>query len=65
MRRKTFSKKLDLIVANDVSNKDIGFDSDENEVTLITKKEQKNKKASKKIVSKKIVEFIASRVVND
>lgn len=65
-KKKLSQKKLDLIVANDVSNKDIGFDSDENEVTLITKKEQKKiKKASKKIVSKKIVEFIASRVVND
>ena len=65
-KKKLSQKKLDLIVANDVSNKDIGFDSDENEVTLITKKEKKKiKKASKKIVSKKIVEFIASRVVND
>ena len=65
-KKKLSQKNLDLIVANDVSNKDIGFDSDENEVTLITKKEQKKiKKASKKIVSKKIVEFIASRVVND
>ena len=65
-KKKLSQKKLDLIVANDVSNKDIGFDSDENEVTLITKKEQKKiKKASKKIVSKKIVEFIASKVVND
>ena len=65
-KKKLSQKKLDLIVANDVSKKDIGFDSDENEVTLITKKEQKKiKKASKKIVSKKIVEFIAFRVVND
>ena len=65
-KKKLSQKKLDLIVANDVSKKDIGFDSDENEVTLITKKEQKKiKKASKKIVSKKIVEFIASKVVND
>ena len=65
-KKKLSQKNLDLIVANDVSNKDIGFDSDENEVTLITKKEQKKiKKASKKIVSKKIVEFIASKVVND
>ena len=65
-KKKLSQKKLDLIVANDVSDKDIGFDSDENEVTLITKKEQKKiKKASKKIVSKKIVEFIASKVVND
>ena len=33
-------KKLDLIVANDVSDKSIGFDSEENEVTLITKEEK-------------------------
>jgi len=65
-KKKLSQKKLDLIVANDVSNKDIGFDSDENEETLITKKEQKKiKKASKKKEKKKIVEFIASRVVND
>lgn len=36
-RNKLKSKKLDMIIANDVSNKDIGFDSDNNEVTLITK----------------------------
>ncbi len=53
-KKKLSQKKLDLIVANDVSNKDIGFDSDENEVTLITKKEQKKiKKASKKDCFKK------------
>ena len=32
---KLSKKKLDLIVANDISNTEIGFDSDENEVTLI------------------------------
>ena len=65
-KRKLSDKNLDLIVANDVSNESIGFDSDENEVTLITKKEKKIiKKSSKKIISKKIVEFIAQKVIND
>ena len=65
-KRKLSDKNLDLIVANDVSDESIGFDSDENEVTLITKKEKKIiKKSSKKIISKKIVEFIAQKVIND
>ena len=64
--KKLVEKNLDLIVANDVSDQSIGFDSDENEVTLITKLEKKViKKTSKKNVSKKIVEFIAQKVIND
>ena len=56
-------KKLDLIVANDVSDKSIGFDSEENEVTLITKEEkQLLKKQNKKKISKKIIEFISGRI---
>ena len=35
-RKKLEKKKIDLIIANDVSDKSIGFDSEENEVTLIT-----------------------------
>ncbi len=52
--KKLSNKNLDLIIANDVSNKDIGFDSDDNEVTLITEKEkhlierQKQKEGFKK-----------------
>lgn len=34
-RGKCLRKKCDLVVANDVSRKDIGFDSSENEVTLV------------------------------
>jgi len=57
------NKGLDLIVANDVSNEEIGFDSDENEVTLITKTDQQLiPKQSKKKISKKIVEFISRRI---
>ncbi len=64
--KKLVEKNLDLIVANDVSDQSIGFDSDENEVTLITKLEKKKiKKTSKKNVSKKIIEFIAQKVIND
>ena len=36
-RKKLIEKKLDMIVFNDVSRRDIGFDSDYNEVTLIFK----------------------------
>ena len=34
-RGKCLRKKCDLVVANDVSRQDIGFDSEENEVTLV------------------------------
>ncbi len=34
-REKCLRKKCDLVIANDVSRKDIGFDSAENEVTLV------------------------------
>ena len=58
------NKGLDLIVANDVSNEEIGFDSDENEVTLITKTEQQLiPKQGKKKISKKIVEFISRKII--
>ena len=57
------NKKLDLIVANDVSDKSIGFDSEENEVTLITNEEkQLLTKQNKKKISKKIIEFISGRI---
>jgi phosphopantothenoylcysteine decarboxylase/phosphopantothenate--cysteine ligase len=35
-RAKLTSKRVDAIVLNDVSRKDIGFNSDENEVTIVT-----------------------------
>jgi len=35
-RQKMLKKKMDAIVANDVSQKGIGFDSDQNAVTIIT-----------------------------
>ena len=63
--KKLSNKNLDLIIANDVSNKEIGFDSDDNEVTLITKKEKYLiERQNKRKVSKKIIDFI-SRRIND
>ena len=61
--KKLSNKNLDLIIANDVSNKDIGFDSDDNEVTLITEKEKHLiKRQNKRKVSKKIIDFISGRI---
>jgi phosphopantothenoylcysteine decarboxylase/phosphopantothenate--cysteine ligase len=60
-RKKLEKKKLDLIIANDVSDKSIGFDSEENEVTLITNSEEVLlDRSSKKKIAKKIVEFISN-----
>ena len=61
--KKLSNKNLDLIIANDVSNKDIGFDSDDNEVTLITEKEKHHiERQNKRKVSKKIIDFISGRI---
>ena len=55
-------KLCDIMVANDVSKKEVGFNSDLNEVTILDKngKMQKIKKSSKKfiaaLIAKKIVD---------
>jgi phosphopantothenoylcysteine decarboxylase/phosphopantothenate--cysteine ligase len=53
------SKNLDMIISNDVSNKSIGFDVDENEVNIITKDEtiflEKNNKIK---IARQILEII-------
>ena len=60
--KKMQEKFCDIIIANDVSKKEIGFNSDLNEVTIIDKngKTQKIKKSSKKfiasLIAKKIVD---------
>jgi len=59
------NKKLDLIVANDVSNTEIGFDSDENEVTLInSERELLIKKGPKKRVASKIIKYISEQLTS-
>jgi len=63
-RKKLMEKNCDWIIANDISNKSIGFDSDFNEVTIL----YKNKKINdEKLYMKKkseIAEEIVDRVVN-
>jgi len=59
---KLMNKKLDMIVANDVSNPAVGFNSDDNEVYVITsddcvKIEQQNKKR----VAENIVSLLAKK----
>ena len=61
--KKLKGKNLDLIVANDVSDKEIGFNSEQNEVTLITLKEKTLvERQSKKKVSRQIIDFISDQI---
>ena len=58
-RKKLIKKQCDLIVANDVSRRDIGFDSSENEVLLIFKDHtERLEKASKHHLAHTILEYI-------
>jgi len=63
-KKKLIEKNCDWIIANDVSNKLIGFDSDFNEVTILYKNEKIN---DEKLYMKKksqIANEIIDRVVN-
>jgi len=54
-RTKLKEKRCDLIVANDVSGEKVGFDSDENAVTLIDSRDEVPlEKASKRVLSRLI-----------
>jgi phosphopantothenoylcysteine decarboxylase/phosphopantothenate--cysteine ligase len=56
-RAKLENKRLDLVVYNDVSRDDIGFDASENEVTLISvDSEESVPKASKREIAAAIVD---------
>ncbi|MBN2408245.1 MAG: bifunctional phosphopantothenoylcysteine decarboxylase/phosphopantothenate--cysteine ligase CoaBC, partial [Candidatus Aminicenantes bacterium] len=58
--KKLRAKNLDLIVANDVSRKDIGFDSDDNQVVIIDRKETvfESDKESKRQISRLIMDRV-------
>ena len=68
--KKMQDKFCDIMIANDVSKKEVGFNSDLNEVTIIDKngKTEKIKKNSKKfiasVIAKKIVETFLSNEKN-
>ena len=64
--QKMNDKHCDMIIANDVSKKDIGFNSDFNEVAIIDKngKSEKIKKASKKFIASLIVKKILDKFLS-
>ncbi len=61
-KEKLIRKKLDLIIANDISRADIGFNSDDNDVTVIGANTELNlPKASKTQLAVNIIKIIAER----
>ena len=62
-RKKLLNKKLNMIISNDVSDKSIGFDSDQNEVNLLTKSESIFLKKDKKIrIAREILKIISLNI---
>ena len=61
--KKLNAKNLDMIISNDVSDKTIGFDSDDNEVHVITENETIFLKKDKKIkIAREILNIIALNI---
>ena len=61
--KKLNSKNLDMIISNDVSDKSIGFDSDDNKVHVITENETIYLKKDKKIkIAREILNIIALNI---
>jgi len=63
-REKLLRKKADLIVANDVADPTIGFDSDQNEVLVISRDGQTMKiaKAPKLVIANRILDLVVERL---
>ena len=64
-RKKLIEKNCDWIIANDVSNKEIGFDSDYNEVKIYKKNKQNIDNISfntKEMIAKRLVEKISNEL---
>ena len=62
-REKLATKQVDLIVFNDVSREDIGFDAADNEVVLVSADgEQHLEKASKERIAVAILDAVAERL---
>jgi phosphopantothenoylcysteine decarboxylase/phosphopantothenate--cysteine ligase len=58
-RRKLERKGLDAVVVNDISREDIGFDSGENEVTIVTEADERHlTKAPKVEIARAIVDLV-------
>lgn len=64
-RGKLHSKSLDMIIANDVSSSEIGFNSDNNAVSVLWKDgEQHLQLASKRQLSRELITVIAAQLNN-
>ena len=62
-RGKLLKKSLDMIIANDVSNKDIGFNSDDNAIIIIDKDQEKEyPQASKYQLAQHIINHISHKL---
>ena len=60
---KLTSKKVGMIVANNVSDRDIGFNSDQNQVMIVTKNNAiELPKASKNTIARQLVERVAQLI---
>lgn len=59
-KEKIAKKGCDYLIANDISRSDIGFSSDDNEVTILKKSGdmERLEKSSKKVIARKILEKI-------
>lgn len=63
-RKKLNKKQLDFIVANDISKSEVGFASDENQVTIVSEEEEQEiKKADKLKVASEIVAYIIKNAI--
>lgn len=62
-KKKLEAKNLDMIVSNDVSDKSIGFDVDDNEVNVYTKNNKVFLKKDKKIrIAREVLKIVASNI---
>jgi phosphopantothenoylcysteine decarboxylase/phosphopantothenate--cysteine ligase len=66
-REKLLRKNADLIVANDVADASIGFDSDQNEVLVIARdgRSTKVEKAPKFVVANRILDLVVEHLPRD
>jgi phosphopantothenoylcysteine decarboxylase/phosphopantothenate--cysteine ligase len=65
-RDKLLRKHLDMVACNDVARSDIGFQSDDNALTVIWKEgSQVLEKASKAVIARQLVAMIAQRIKAD
>jgi phosphopantothenoylcysteine decarboxylase / phosphopantothenate---cysteine ligase len=58
-RKKLAAKRVDAVVFNDISRSDIGFESAENEVTILTGQDEKHlQRAAKESIAESILEAV-------